>query len=279
VEALFLRNLIDLGSCVGTAWLAAATLHIVGRASSHFISRRLGWNAVLVTGWLGVPLHELSHLLVARLFGHRIVAWKLFEPDPSTGTLGYVWHAYRRRNLWSLSGNFFIGMAPLAAGGLALFLLVRWLGPDGWTLSLTDLHLPPARVSTTGWPEPAQWTALPGRLASAMLAVGSAVARAKTLWLPLQLYLCVAVASHTAPSPRDLASAGWAMPIVVCGVAGLALASTVAGWTLAVLPIVLPIAALLVAMVALFQGFYVVAIAVAGATSTHARRAMGRVAS
>ncbi len=58
-----------------------------------------------------MPLHELSHLVTAKLFGHRIVGVAFFDPDPATGTLGYVRHAYSKRTPLQLVGNFVIGIA------------------------------------------------------------------------------------------------------------------------------------------------------------------------
>ncbi|MEE8409581.1 MAG: hypothetical protein V3T05_08250, partial [Myxococcota bacterium] len=38
-------------------------LHVVERRVGSHIAHHLGWRGVYVTGWLGVSLHELSHLL------------------------------------------------------------------------------------------------------------------------------------------------------------------------------------------------------------------------
>ncbi|MEM6731651.1 MAG: hypothetical protein AAF658_08850, partial [Myxococcota bacterium] len=114
---------------IATCALVLLVLHQLERRVSRYLSHRLGWNSVLFTGWLGVPLHELSHLFAARLFGHRIVAYELFDPDPVTGTLGYVRHAYSRRNAFQLLGSFAIGVAPALAGTLALATLLAWMVP------------------------------------------------------------------------------------------------------------------------------------------------------
>ena len=269
MTTLLVRNLIDLGSSLVVLSLAILALHSIERVTARFVSHRLGWNAVLLTGWIGVPLHEISHLAVALLFGHRIVAWKLFEPDPSTGTLGYVWHAYRRRNLWQLSGNFFVGIAPLIAGGLALLLFVTWMAPDVSAVSLSPARAATIPMGSTAWLGSATWVSYAGHLLKAMLAWVAAIWRARTIWLPLQIYFCIAIASHLAPSPRDLASAVPALPVVLALSSLLAWVLSIAGHASASAPLIIPAAGLLVIMVVLFQGLYVAAIGVIGTLRPH----------
>ncbi|KFI12033.1 hypothetical protein F0223_23740 [Vibrio coralliilyticus] len=59
-------------------------------------------------GLVGTPIHELSHLVMALCFGHRITAVKLF----SWSTPAYVCHSYNRLSTIQVAGNFFIAMAP-----------------------------------------------------------------------------------------------------------------------------------------------------------------------
>ncbi len=264
VQGLWWHNVVDLGASFVLVGLAIAVLYTVERLAARFIAKRLGWNGVLLTGWLGVPLHELSHWIVARMFGHRIVGWKLFEPDPATGTLGYVRHAYERRNLWQLSGNFFVGIAPLGAGGLALaWLLMSMLhpAPEFWRLHSAGLGTG-LDLSGHGW---ADWAiALASNLwhATQRLAVG--LWHERTVWLPLQAYVGVAIASHAAPSPRDLRESLPGLPVVL-GV-GVLLTGLLAlfGYPCQSVGVLAPLLVLLVAVVVLFQGLYVGTVALCG---------------
>jgi hypothetical protein len=86
-----------------------------------------GWFLGLF-GWLGTAVHELGHAFFCLVFGHKIVKISLFEPDPETGTLGYVEHTYEPTNIYQMVGNFFTGIGPILFGTaliyLALYLLL-----------------------------------------------------------------------------------------------------------------------------------------------------------
>ncbi|MFH2006453.1 MAG: hypothetical protein ABI333_07705 [bacterium] len=182
---------------LGGLALLTVLLHLVERRISRRLSHRFGWRSVLVTGWLGVPLHELSHLGCCWLFRHRIIAVSLLDPDPRTGTLGYVQHAYRQRNLYQLSGNFFIGIAPLLGGSLVL-------------LGALALLLPGARPELTVSSAPSGFGAQLGHVA---VLTGATLSQMFTwshlaswqLWVFLILALCVG--THMSPSRPDLSGA------------------------------------------------------------------------
>ena len=75
-------------------------------------------------GWLGTVIHELGHAFFCLIFRHKITAMKLFDPDPETGTLGYVEHTYDSSNIYHLVGNFFIGIGPILLGTALIYILL-----------------------------------------------------------------------------------------------------------------------------------------------------------
>lgn len=85
---------------------------------------------IFVTGWIGTPVHELGHALFCVIFRHRIIEMKLFSPNSSDGSLGYVHHAYNPRNIYQRIGNFFIGTGPIIFGSLVLYALLYYLVPN-----------------------------------------------------------------------------------------------------------------------------------------------------
>ncbi|MDR1762299.1 MAG: hypothetical protein LBR55_07600 [Bacteroidales bacterium] len=76
---------------------------------------------IFVTGWIGVPLHELGHALFCVVFNHKIQEIQLFKPNKQEGTLGYVTHSYNPQNWYQAAGNFFIGCGPMIIGVLMLY--------------------------------------------------------------------------------------------------------------------------------------------------------------
>lgn len=240
--------LVQVSTLVGGFALLAVALHLVERRVSRRLSHQFGWRSVLATGWLGVPLHELSHLAACWLFRHRVVAVSLFDPDPRTGTLGYVQHAYRRRSLYQIAGNFFIGVAPLVGGSLFLMAMLWLLLPD-----LGTLAAPSAAVD----PNPLGQVAGTGVAALEMLRrlfSGGHMASWR-LWVFLAIALCTAM--HMAPSRPDLAGA---LPGFLLVLAGGFVANTLnravglwppLGWTRLAARVISPLVATLALALAL----------------------------
>ena len=96
---------------------------------STFVQRRAlltigkGWYLGLF-GWLGTIIHELGHAVFCLIFRHKITTLKLFDPDPETGTLGYVEHTYDSSSLYQQMGNFFIGIGPILLGTALIYLFL-----------------------------------------------------------------------------------------------------------------------------------------------------------
>jgi len=99
-----------------------------------------GWKALLVTSWIGTPIHELSHYMLAVITNHKVVDLKLFKPDPKTGSMGYVFHSYKEDNFYqAVLGNTLIAIAPFFGGSAVIYLISSFIFPD---FSLFAEHVP-----------------------------------------------------------------------------------------------------------------------------------------
>lgn len=101
---------------------------IIDRTSSRLISI-CGEKFFIVIASLGIITHELSHIMMAIIFGHKIDGFQLIQL-PKEGQLGYVKHSSDPRNIWQAFGNPLIGFAPMIGNGFAIYFLTKWLNPE-----------------------------------------------------------------------------------------------------------------------------------------------------
>lgn len=144
---LILKNLGLVGlDLLVIPFIFVTLLTYLNRDTKKFLANGLGVNSELYLGFIGIFLHELSHLLVAIIFGHRIDQVRLLKrPHPqqigADGNpdlaLGYVNHTWNRRNWYQTTGNLFIGIAPIFGCALVLLGLTALLIPSLFTGMLT----------------------------------------------------------------------------------------------------------------------------------------------
>lgn len=207
-------------------------IHRLERFTQHRLAARFGWKSILWTGWLGTPIHELSHVAMCLVFRHRIDDVALFEPDLESGRLGYVRHSFTKSNWFERVGNVFIGLAPLAGGALALAALLMMFYPDAVEIAIAQQKaemnqqtLPPQPVDSFPTPYSDNNTinnVNPNRSMSASVTKFFAATEKATRSLFQQifrpenlptkrfwcfLYLTLCVSSHMAPSRSDYAGA------------------------------------------------------------------------
>ena len=84
---------------------------------------------LLLFGWFGTAVHETGHLIFARAFGHKVLAFRPFAPDLKRGRLGNV-DIQDDGNLLQYISLFFLGIAPILFGTLLIFLALYFLFHD-----------------------------------------------------------------------------------------------------------------------------------------------------
>lgn len=102
--------------------LAGALLVVPSVAISvweRFVSRLTpyAWPIYRLTGIVGTPVHELSHVLACLVFGLRIKQVVLYSTRLGNGLLGYVDFSFDPRSVRNVVGLGIQGIAPLLASG------------------------------------------------------------------------------------------------------------------------------------------------------------------
>ncbi len=189
------------------AWL----LHWLERQIQLPLVRRFGWGSILWTGWLGTPVHELSHAAMCIVFRHRINEMALFRPDKNNGRLGYVKHSFNRENYYQVIGNFFIGLAPLVGGTILLFLLLWLFYPAAAQQAFVANGMSEAIAGGKIFEALSTF----GKLTFGVLSHAVTGANVLSLRFWLFLYLVLCVGSHMAPSLDDYRGAMWGAWLVL----------------------------------------------------------------
>lgn len=140
-----------------TGFIAALTF--INRDTKRYLANGLGINSELYLGWFGIFCHELSHLVVALLFGHHIASVRLLKrPHPdqlgadgrADLALGYVNHTWNQNSAYQRIGNLFIGIAPIFGCSLVLLALMAGLLP-GLFQGILTLMTHPLALDWTGF--------------------------------------------------------------------------------------------------------------------------------
>ena len=71
---------------------------------------------------IGIIIHELSHLVIAVIFRHKITAIQLITHDNHTSS-GFVKTSYNSKSIYQKLGTFFIALAPIYIGFFIVDLL------------------------------------------------------------------------------------------------------------------------------------------------------------
>jgi hypothetical protein len=110
---LILRASVETLYLTGMIIVFGLLLGVLRNNSIKNFHRSLGMNAIMITGVIGVPIHELSHAILALVFRHDIRRIKLFQKPDSNGVMGYVDHSYNPNSLYQQIGNFYRSSADI----------------------------------------------------------------------------------------------------------------------------------------------------------------------
>ena len=192
-------SFVQLFYLLGVLIASGLLLGYLERLSNLLLVRAFGRKGVMLTAWLGTPVHELGHFLMCFLWGHRVTRVKLLQLNSPDGVLGYVEHEYNRNSLYQRVGNFFIGVGPLFSGIAALLLGMYYLVPQSFTAFQTDVQqlLLTRNLSFNGW------TIMTG----AALVIGKSFFTMENIIRPafwIFLLVAISISSHIALSREDM---------------------------------------------------------------------------
>ena len=212
LDALWRQVVFGLGILL----VLGVLLYAVQWATHRLLGRAIGFRGIVWwTGWLGTPVHELSHYVVGKLFGLQIVEVKPFAPDPETGVLGYVKYVrppLRVTSLHKVIGTFAMGIAPLFGGSLVLW-AAWWLLVHPTTSGEHAREVAEFTALVTSGGVGDVLTGFVELAASLYSAVfGAGIAR----WQPwVFLYVALAIGAHLAPSTVDLRGGQWGCAVLL----------------------------------------------------------------
>ncbi|MGG1675467.1 hypothetical protein ACIFOT_06875 [Neobacillus sp. NRS-1170] len=137
---VLLLSFIELIYLVGSIIAVGLILGFLERYSNSYLVRAFGPRGVLVTAWIGTPIHEIGHLIQCFLWGHRVTRVKLLQLNSPNGVLGFVEHQYNRNSMYQQVGNFFIGIGPIFSGIGSLILGMYLFVPQSFKTFQEQFH-------------------------------------------------------------------------------------------------------------------------------------------
>jgi hypothetical protein len=202
----------------GLMALIGALLSLTQRWIFQHLYKAIGLKGVVTwTGWLGTPIHELSHYVVGKLFFIEITELKLYVPDPDNGVLGYVRYRIpqmRWAELHKVIGTFLMGIAPIFGGALFLLAALALTVRDPQTMFAEGQRF--ARLVEAAPPE----AVVRGFVALVKAVYASIFAHGAASWRPwVFLYVAMCAGAHLAPSRADLQGGFWGFVVLL--IAGL----------------------------------------------------------
>lgn len=192
---------------LGLLFVFGLVLYVFARFTRITYVKTVGYKMdVIITGWIGTPVHELGHAIFCVLFGHRIVEMKLYSPNFEDGTLGYVNHSYNPNSTYHKIGNFFIGVGPIIFGAVVLYALLYYLIPNKDIVFSGIEAQSQTLVDGVRGEYAGVWASLLGTTQHTLKHMFSAQNFGDyRFWI--FLYLAICVASHMELSPPDIKGA------------------------------------------------------------------------
>lgn len=209
ITTIIQLSLLELLAFAGPVLMIGLLLGYMEKLSNHYLQQSLGRNAILLTAWIGVPVHETGHLLMCWLFNHRVRKVKFLDLKASDGTLGYVQHSYSRSSPYQNMGNFFIGVGPILSGNIVLIGSMYILLPELFS-SISGQMAAFTGNSSVG-------ISIISSIASLLISIAASLldtANLSNINFWLYIFLALGISAHIALSKEDLKGAAKGLPFM-----------------------------------------------------------------
>jgi hypothetical protein len=112
-----------------TLFATGLLVDYLDKKTTNNIYNTFGNIGLFVSSLIGTPIHELGHLIMALIFKHKIIDFKLFAFKTS-GTLGYVNTQHDSNSKYQTVGCFFIGIGPIFSCMTVILASMYFLLPE-----------------------------------------------------------------------------------------------------------------------------------------------------
>lgn len=214
-QTIIINIITQLIYFVGFIFLVGFLISLLNRLFYIIVKQKKA--VCYATGFIGTPIHELSHALFCLIFFHKIEEIKLFQMDDKNGVLGYVNHSYNKKNIYQLIGNYFIGIAPIICGTIILYFATRFLLPTAFGEIgeyLSDLALLQAKGLSWNW-FPYIFATLGGMIKAIFVDITSGFG----WWIYILIVFCIAL--HMNLSGADIKGSLLGLPFVILVIAAI----------------------------------------------------------
>ncbi len=203
LEKVLVLTINQVVGVLGIFFILGFILYFLEKLTFNCYFRTIGWKGILWTAWIGTPVHELGHAVFCIIFKHRIEEIKFYEPDPSSGTLGYVYHTWDEKR-YQMIGNFFIGVAPIIFGSIAIYIALYYFVPNSREIFNTVTLKSTKFATSIGFMNQLKILSITSKETLKVLFTLSNLSNYK-FWIFLYITFCIA--GHMAPSPPDMQGA------------------------------------------------------------------------
>lgn len=201
--------LLQIAFFIGVVYGVGFVISLMNRFFYRLVNYSKG--VCYATGFIGTPIHELSHALMCVVFRHKIDEIKLFQVDDENGVLGYVRHSYNQKSIYQRVGNFFISVAPIVCGTAVLFLLIKLLLPQTFTMMSAYLTAFSTHAKTGLTMQNVNY--LIGAFSGMAQTLFFSYTQGAPFWIFVVLALCIAL--HQNLSGADIKNSLSALPILI----------------------------------------------------------------